>query len=87
MMFAILSYDVDKKRVNKVRKLAEKYLYPVQRSLFQGYLTDRRLQLLKRELAGVLDPETDRVIIYKSFDESKLQTEEIGYCIEQEMIL
>ena len=87
MMFTILAYDVGEGRVSKVRRLACKYLLPVQRSLFQGYLTERQLHNLKQEIAQVVDPETDRVIFYKTFDDSTLQTDELGLCAEQEMIL
>lgn len=86
-MFTIMAYDVGEARVSKLRRLACKYLLPVQRSLFQGYLTERQLQSLKQEIARVVNPDTDRVIFYKAFDDSTLQTDELGLCAEQEMIL
>ena len=86
-MFTIMAYDVAADRVHKLHKLAAKYLHPVQNSLFQGYLSDRQLRLLKQEIARVVDTETDRVIFYKAFDDSTLQTDTLGICAEQEMIL
>ena len=67
-MFVILVYDVGVKRVAKVRKTAEKYLRPVQRSVFDGYLTDHNLAKLQEELEERLDPEADAVTIYKQHE-------------------
>ena len=64
MMFVILVYDVDSKRVRKVAKAAEKYLFRVQESVFEGYLTVRRLKQLKSELQSLIDPQDDSVIVY-----------------------
>ena len=49
-MFVVFCYDVDHRRVAKVRKTALKYLRPVQRSVFEGELTDRMLNNLKRTI-------------------------------------
>lgn len=87
MMFVILGYDVGEKRVAKMRRIAEKYLIPIQNSLFQGNLTENQLRRLQREIAFLVDPETDRVVFYKTESEAVLQMDEIGYLAEQEMIL
>jgi len=86
-MFTIMAYDVGETRVGRLRKIACKYLFPVQRSLFQGHLTERQLGLLKQAIARVTVPEEDRVIFYKVFDDSTLQTDELGICAEWDMIL
>lgn len=77
-MFVILSYDVNQKRVAKVAKTAKKYLSPVQRSLFQGYLTQKQLAGLKKELEEIIDCNHDTVIIYKAENANNLSAEEIG---------
>ena len=64
-MFVILVYDVNTRRVAKVRKTAEKYLKPVQKSVFEGFLTDRSLSKLQGELARIIDCDADSVLIYK----------------------
>ena len=46
-MFVILTYDVNKKRVNKIKKICKKYLVHVQNSVFEGNITDSRLNKLK----------------------------------------
>lgn len=64
-MFVILVYDVEQKRVNKVRKLCLQYLTHVQNSVFEGALTEGKLQKLQEELSSVLIPQKDSCIIYQ----------------------
>lgn len=42
-MFVILTYDMRRERIAKARKIAKKYLRPVQRSVFEGHLSQSRL--------------------------------------------
>ena len=77
-MFVILVYDVAAKRVGKVMKITKKYLLPVQNSAFEGTITGGKLERLKRELASVVEPEHDSVIIYKLGSVTYAQKEEIG---------
>lgn len=78
MMFVILSYDVAEKRNAKVSKTVKKYLTFRQRSLYQGYLTEKQLGRLQVELQLRIDPEQDSVVIYKLDNESALTVDEIG---------
>ena len=64
-MFVILAYDVNEKRVRKVRKTVLRYLHPVQRSVFEGWLTEGKLNALKRELKGLMDPAADSAVLYE----------------------
>ena len=77
-MFVILSYDAESRRGSKLQKIAKKYLHPVQRSLFQGFLTEKQCRLMKEELAKALDTEKDTVILYKLPDAYYLRMDEIG---------
>ena len=63
-MFVILTYDVRQQRVARARKISKKYLRPVQRSVFEGHLSQRMLERLKRELQRLIVPEEDGVRIY-----------------------
>jgi len=71
MMRVILVYDIsteDKegsKRLNKVRKIARRYLDHIQKSVFEGELTEGEIEKLKCELLRTVDKEKDFVIIYK----------------------
>ena len=77
-MFVILSYDVGQTRVNKIPKIAKKYLRPVQRSLFEGFLTEAHLNRLKKELRDCIDPDADSVVFYKISGVSCLSVDELG---------
>ncbi|PMP82994.1 MAG: CRISPR-associated endonuclease Cas2 [Caldisericum exile] len=63
-MKVILVYDIGEKRVGKVLKICRKYLHWVQNSVFEGEITEAKLEKLKRELKMVMEPEEDSVIIY-----------------------
>ncbi len=64
-MFIILAYDVEAKRGAKVMKTAKKYLHPVQKSVFEGHISERNLKSLKEEISGIINPEKDGVVIYR----------------------
>ena len=77
-MFVVLSYDIGEKRVAKVSRIVKKYLSAKQRSLYQGFLTQKQLSNLKRELLSCLNPAHDTVSIYKINDTHDLNIDEIG---------
>jgi CRISPR-associated protein Cas2 len=77
-MFVILAYDVRSGRLSKVRKIAEKYLQPAQKSVFDGYLTDRALTKLKNEMENAIDCDADSVIIYKQLFNGELIKCQLG---------
>ena len=77
-MFVIFIYDVGSKRVGKVMKTAKKYLIPVQKSVFEGYITESKLGKLKAEISGIIDPEHDSVMVYKMGSMRFAEKEEIG---------
>lgn len=64
-MFVILTYDVASKRVSKVMKTCRKYLTHVQKSVFEGMITDGKLERLKQELSRIIVSAEDEVCIYK----------------------
>lgn len=64
-MFVILVYDINEERVAKALKICRKYLYWVQKSVFEGEITQAKLEKLKKELKEkVLKGEEDSVVIY-----------------------
>jgi len=63
-MRVILVYDINVKRVAKVLKICRKYLHWVQNSVFEGEITEAKLEKLKRELRAIINEEEDSVIIY-----------------------
>lgn len=64
-MFIILAYDVEAKRNAKVMKTVKKYLHPVQKSVFEGHVSVRGLNSLKRDLSAIIEPEKDGIVIYR----------------------
>ncbi len=70
-MKLILVYDIgikepkDQKRLNRAKKIARKYLHHVQRSVFEGEITEGQLARLVTEIINVVDEERDSVIIYR----------------------
>ena len=78
MMFIILSYDVGEARCAKIAKIAKKYLTYMQRSLYQGYLTEKQLKRLQEELLPRIDPDYDSIIIYRLWSDSDVAIEKIG---------
>jgi CRISPR-associated protein Cas2 len=64
-VFVILVYDIGEKRVGKVLKRCRKYLHWVQNSVLEGELTEAQLEKLKIELAHIIRPAEDSVIIYR----------------------
>jgi len=75
-MFVILVYDAEAKRTSKILKICRRYLYHVQRSVFEGTLTEKQLNKLKDEINRIIVKETDQISIYK-FDSLKYSSKEI----------
>lgn len=75
-MFVILTYDVNQKRVKKALSVCRRYLIRVQRSVFEGHITEMKLKKLKRELWYKLDQKQDSVCIYK-FESTAFASKEV----------
>ena len=75
-MFVIVVYDVNAKRTNKALKICRKYLDHVQKSVFEGTITESKLKYLKNELAQVIVKDEDSVMIYK-FETLKYTSKEV----------
>lgn len=63
-MKVILVYDINERRVAKVLKTCRKYLHWVQNSVFEGEISEAKLEKLKVELRKIINDEEDSVIIY-----------------------
>lgn len=63
-MYVILVYDIHQKRVGKALKICRKYLIHIQKSVFEGNITESKLKALKEELGHLIDTQMDSVIIY-----------------------
>ena len=75
-MFVIVTYDVNAKKNNKVLKICRKYLLHVQKSVFEGMITETKLKRLKNELAQVIKKDEESIMIYR-FETLKYSSKEV----------
>lgn len=86
-MLIILTYDVKQCRVNKVRKICQKYLCRVQNSVFEGELTEAGVRRLKNELSFAVNADEDSVAIYKIPYFNNVAKEEIGIKLSKDLLI
>lgn len=79
-IFVIVVYDISSKRVSRVMKICRKYLIPVQKSVFDGVITEAKLKQMKVELEKIIVPEQDSICIYKMESLKYTSMEQIGLC-------
>lgn len=75
-MFVILVYDINVKRNNKMLKICRRYLNHVQKSVFEGIITEAKLNRLKDEIKTAICKEEDSVAIYE-FETLKYSSKEV----------
>ncbi len=78
-MQVIFIYDIDlsdkksgQERINKLRKIGRRYLTHVQKSVFEGELTEGKLTKMEVEILKIIDKDKDSVIIYTIPDGVKI---------------
>lgn len=86
-MFVIVVYDINKKRVAKFHKICRKYLYPIQRSVFEGDINRKTLGRLKCELERHMNYEQDMVCIYELDSSKEAYKVQLGVVEEGSYIL
>lgn len=86
-MYVILTYDVKVKRNSKVLKLCRKYLTHVQKSVFEGFISERKLGTLEKRLHGIIDCDEDQIAIYRCTNIECIKKREIGFHMTQDNIL
>lgn len=76
-MYVILIYDVNVKRVGKMLKLCRQYLCWIQNSVFEGEISEAKLQELQQKIKGIINKSEDSVIIFSN---------KMGYSMGKEII-
>ena len=71
----IAMYDVGEKRVGKMLKLFRRYLNWIQNSVFEGEITEVKLNELKIKARKLMDEKIDSLIIFKTRQEKWLEKE------------
>ena len=59
-------------------KLCRKYLNWIQNSVFEGEITEVKLEELKIQAKAIMEEETDSLIFFKSRNENWLDKEVVG---------
>ena len=77
-MYVILVYDCGEKRVAKMLKLCRQYLNWIQKSVFEGDISEVKLLELKNKASNIMEVVGDSLIIFSSRDNKWLNKEIIG---------
>jgi len=77
-MYIIAVYDVGQKRVGKMLKLCRQYLNWIQNSVFEGEISEVKLEELKIRAREIMDLDDDSFIIFKTRQEKWLDKEIVG---------
>jgi len=77
-MYVIAVYDIGEKRVGKMLKLCRRYLNWIQNSVFEGEITEVKLEEMKLRALKIMKSETDSLIIFKARQEKWLEKEIVG---------
>ncbi|MEW6618154.1 MAG: CRISPR-associated endonuclease Cas2 [bacterium] len=65
MAYLIVTYDIGEDRVNKIRKVLKKYFMWVQNSVFEGEISEGKLEQCRNELSKIIAKEKDSVYFYR----------------------
>ncbi len=77
-MYVILVYDIGEKRVGKMLKLCRQYLNWIQNSVFEGDLTNSKLQELTIKIKSLIDTKEDSVILFTNKMDYNMSKQIIG---------
>ena len=77
-IFVVLTYDIEVKKINKVRKLLKKYLVWTQNSVFEGEITEGKLQKCIGQIGKIIDKDEDSVYIYTIDNPKNIVKNKIG---------
>lgn len=77
-MYIILVYDISEKRVGKMLKLCRQYLNWIQNSVFEGELTNSKLQELTIKIKSLIDTKEDSVILFTNKMDYNMNKQIIG---------
>lgn len=86
-MFVILAYDIKAKRVGKALKICRRYLHHVQKSVFEGNITESQLNCLKSDMLNIIDTNYDSVRIYRIISTGSTTVEEVGVTLNNHFIV
>ncbi|WP_125154888.1 CRISPR-associated endonuclease Cas2 [Clostridium rectalis] len=77
-MFVILTYDIEEKRINRVRKVLKKYLVWTQNSVFEGEITEGKLHKCLSDVNKLIDKKFDSVYVYRVKNCKNIKKDVVG---------
>ena len=84
-MYIIAVYDVNEEYCNKVMKIFRKYLFHKQNSVFEGELTEKEFNNLKKELMNITI--SNDILFYVLPSAKALKKESLIQRIDDSMII
>lgn len=82
IVYIICTYDVSEKMCNKVMKILRKYLFHIQKSVFEGTLTPKKFNDLQNEIKAVVSKE-DSILFFISYNDKHIYKKSINDDIKQ----
>ncbi len=77
-MYVVLSYDITSSRGTKIKQICDQYLIHAQKSVYEGEISEKKLNRLKQAVSSVITPEIDSVTIYYLDRFTEKRKEQIG---------
>ena len=77
-MHVIAMYDIKEKRVGKVHKVFRKYLTWIQLSVFEGEISESKLERLKLEVKEIIEADEDSVVFFELLYPSRFKKSFVG---------
>lgn len=81
-MWIIVTYDINEKRVNTIRKICAQYLIRIQNSVFLGEIGWASLKILKEKLKDKMVLTEDSIQFFIMRDEKLVRRIKIGVSYE-----
>ena len=76
-MYVICTYDITEKGCPKVMKVLRRYMFHVQKSVFEGELTPAKFNELKIKLNKIIESD-DSVLFYFVYENKKIKKDFLG---------
>ena len=77
-MFVIITYDVKIERINRIRKLLKMYLTWTQNSVFEGEITEFKLQQCLSEVSKNTVKAQDSIYVYRVQNSKNIKKDVLG---------
>lgn len=80
-MYVIGVYDIGERRVGKMLKLFRRYLFHLQRSVFEGELTEKQFVELRTEAGQLIDDANDSILFFMLDSDKYVRREGLGISV------